>query len=63
MFRQYTSPLKATGFIFGFMSYIITASSLPLIHKVGLFAILCVFTSFFAVAMLKSNDDEDEQSS
>jgi len=60
---MYTSPLKAIGFIFGFISYIITASPLPLIHKVGLFTVLCVLTSFFAVAMSKLDDGEDKQSS
>lgn len=63
MFKQYTYPLKAVAFIFGFISSIVTASPLPLIHKVGLFTILCVFTSFFAVAMSKLNDGENKQAS
>lgn len=61
MFKQCICPLKAVAFIFGFLSYIVTASSLSLIHKIGLFTILCVFTSFFAVAMSKLNDGEDKR--
>jgi hypothetical protein len=63
MFRQYTSPANAVGFIFGFMSYIISASPLPLIHKVGLFTILCVFTSLLALTISKLNDGEVEYAS
>lgn len=59
MFRQCAFSLKVVGFIFGFVSYIISASPLPVFHKIGLFMMLSVLTSLFALAISELNDYED----
>jgi len=55
MFRLRASPLNIIAFSLGFISYLVSTSTLPLIHKVSLLTLLSGLTSSFTIAISKLN--------
>ncbi|MGD8566131.1 MAG: hypothetical protein PVF96_07260 [Candidatus Bathyarchaeota archaeon] len=57
MSGQSTASQKMIAFLFGFAGSLISTSQLPLIHKLGMFSVLCVFTGLFTFVASKMSNN------